>query len=115
MLRFHTSNSSYGVKNYFETADYYSQGNETVGRWGGKLAAELGLTGPVDKDTFDQMCDNINPATGKPLTPRTKENRRVGDDMIFSLPKDVGAFIMLLPPEERDALLAMVERAGQCR
>ena len=30
--------------------------------------------------------------------------------MIFSLPKDVGAFIMLLPHEERDRYLAMVER-----
>ena len=60
------------------------------------------------------MCDNINPLTGKSLTPRTKEGRRVGDDMVFSLPKDVGAFIMLLPPDERDALLAMVgERAYQ--
>ena len=55
------------------------------------------------------MCDNINPATGKSLTPRNKENRRVGEDMVFSLMKDVGAFIMLLPPEQREALLAMVE------
>ena len=109
MLRLHTSRSSYGVKKYFETADYYSQGNETVGRWGGKLAAELGLTGQVTKDAFGQMCDNINPKTGKSLTPRTKENRRVGEDMVFSLMKDVGAFIMLLPPEEQDAMLSMVE------
>ena len=42
------------------------------------------------------------------------ENRRVGDDFVFSLPKDVGAYIMLLPPAERDAMLAMVGgRVGQ--
>ena len=41
------------------------------------------------------------------------DNRRVGEDFVFSLPKDVGAFIMLLAPAERDALLAMVERAGR--
>ena len=49
MLRPHTAYSAYGVKKYFETADYYSQGNETVGLWGGKLAAESGLTGPGDQ------------------------------------------------------------------
>jgi conjugative relaxase-like TrwC/TraI family protein len=109
MLRIHTARSAEGVKKYFEAADYYSQGNETVGRWGGKLAAELGLSGTVDKASFEMMCDNINAATGKSLTPRNKENRRVGEDMVFSLMKDVGAFIMLLPPEQREALLAMVE------
>jgi len=87
MLRFHTGTSAYGVKKYFEGADYYAE--ETVGRWGGKLAGRLGLTGPVDKASFGQLCDNINPLTGKPLTPRTNGSRRVGEDMIFSLPKDV--------------------------
>ena len=53
MLRIHTARSADGVKKYFEAADYYSQGNETVGRWGGKLAAELGLSGTVDKASFE--------------------------------------------------------------
>ena len=114
MLRYHTATSATGVKNYFGSADYYSQGSETVGLWGGKLAPELGLEGPVTPDAFGQLCDNINPATGKRLTARTNEFRRVGEDMIFSLPKDVGAAIMLAPPELRDRLLAMAgERAGQ--
>jgi conjugative relaxase-like TrwC/TraI family protein len=110
MLRPHTAYSAASVKKYFETADYYSQGNETVGQWGGKLAGEWGLTGQVTKDAFGQLCDGINPATGKQLTPRMNEHRRVGDDFVWSLPKDVGAWIMLLPPAERDAMLAMVER-----
>jgi conjugative relaxase-like TrwC/TraI family protein len=108
MLRYHTSKSAHGVKTYFDTADYYAKGSETIGCWYGKLAAELGLHGQVTREAFHQMCDNINPKTGKSLTPRTKENRRVGDDMVFSLLKDVGAYIMLLPPEERDAMLAVV-------
>ena len=37
--------------------------------------------------------------------PRMNDNRCVGEDFVFSLPKDVGAYIMLLPPDERDALL----------
>ncbi len=114
MLRPYTATSAYGVKKYFETADYYSQGNETVGMWGGKLADDFGLKGPVTKDAFGQLCDNINPATGKQLTPRMNENRRVGEDFVFSLPKDVGSYLMLRPPEEREALLAKVgDRAMQ--
>ncbi len=110
MLRPHTAYSAYGIKKYFETADYYSQGNETVGQWGGKLANQWGLTGEVTKDPFGQLCDVLNPATGEQLTPRMNEHRRIGDDFVWSLPKDVGAWIMLLPPAERDAMLAMVER-----
>jgi conjugative relaxase-like TrwC/TraI family protein len=110
MIRLHTATSATGVKNYFGTADYYSQGTETIGRWGGGLADDLGLKGSVTQTDFGMMSDNINPVTGKRLTLRTNANRRIGEDIIFSLPKDVGAFIMLRPPEERDALLAMVER-----
>ena len=52
---------------------------------------QFGLTGQVTKDAFDQLCDNIHPATGEQLTPRINDNRRVGEDFMFSLPKDVGA------------------------
>jgi conjugative relaxase-like TrwC/TraI family protein len=107
VLRLHTGTSAYGVKNYFKQSDYYA--SESVGRWGGKLAADLGRTGPVDEQSFGQMVDNINPLTGERLTLRTKENRRIGEDIIWSLPKDVGAAIMLLKPEARDRVLAMVE------
>ena len=114
MLRPYTATSAQGVKKYFETADYYSQGNETVGMWGGKLADDFGLKGQVTKEAFGQLCDNINPATGEQLTPRMNDNRRIGEDFVFSLPKDVGAYIMLLPPDERDALLEQIGgRVGQ--
>jgi conjugative relaxase-like TrwC/TraI family protein len=114
MLRPYTARSAYGVKKYFETADYYSQGNETVGLWGGKLAAEFGLEGPVTRDAFGRLCDNIHPVTLEQLTPRMNDNRRVGEDFVFSLPKEVGAYIMLLPAAERDALLERIGgRVGQ--
>jgi conjugative relaxase-like TrwC/TraI family protein len=109
MLRFYTATDSAAAKNYFNVSDYYSEGQEIVGRWSGKLAAELGLDGPVDKHGFDALCDNKRP-DGARLTPRTNEFRRVGEDMIFSLPKEVGAFLMLLPDAEREAMLGAVER-----
>src|SRR4051794_3372870 len=111
MLRFHTAYSSSRVKDYFATADYYADGPETVGFWHGGLCRELGLEpgSPVSRDDFGKLCDNINPATAKRLTLRTNEHRRVGDDMIFSLSKDVSAFILLAPPALREELLAMVQ------
>jgi conjugative relaxase-like TrwC/TraI family protein len=114
MLRLFTSRSAYGTKNYFAQSDYYSEGNETVGRWGGKLAARLGLSGPVTEQAFGRLCDNLHPQTGEQLTPRMNKKRRIGEDMMYSLPKSAGITIMLAAPDERDALLkAMTERAKQ--
>lgn len=100
VLTIYPQTSATDVKKYFQTADYYSQGQETVGRWGGKLAAELGLTGAVTKEAFDLLCDNINPATGEPLTPRTNDNRRVGYDFTVSGPKSYSILVALAPSEE---------------
>ena len=87
MLTIHEVTSATDAKSYYAASDYYSQGQETVGRWGGKLAEQLGLSGKVTKEAFDRMVDNLHPATGKQLTPRTKENRRVGYDFTVSVPK----------------------------
>jgi conjugative relaxase-like TrwC/TraI family protein len=115
MFRIHTAYSTGRVKDYFKVADYYADGPETVGFWHGDLCREFGVEpgDEVSHEDFARLCDNINPATGKRLTLRTNQFRRVGDDMIFSLVKDVSAFIMLIPPELRelrDALLDLVER-----
>jgi conjugative relaxase-like TrwC/TraI family protein len=113
MLRLFTARSAASVKAYFATADYYTQGQETIGHWGGRLASELGVEGPVTQEAFQRMCDNLHPITGEQLTPRMNASRRVGEDMIYSLPKDVGAAIMLAPPDLRDQLLAVAgQRAG---
>lgn len=87
MLTIHEVTSATDAKKYYAASDYYSQGQETVGQWGGKLAETLGLSGKVTKDAFDRMVDNLHPATGKRLTQRTRENRRVGYDFTVSVPK----------------------------
>jgi conjugative relaxase-like TrwC/TraI family protein len=95
MIRITQQNSAGDAKRYYATADYYSQGQEIVGRWGGKGAALLGLEGTVDKFSFDRLCDNLHPQSGEPLTVRTRTERRVGYDFTFSVPKSVSLLFSL--------------------
>src|SRR5438094_825646 len=89
MLRITQQDSAGSAKRYYATADYYSEGQEIVGSWGGKGASRLGLEGTVDKFSFERLCDNLDPRTGEPLTVRTRTERRVGYDFTFSVPKSV--------------------------
>src|ERR1700683_708624 len=89
MIRISQQNSAAGAKRYYATADYYTEGQELVGSWGGKGAARLGLAGTVDRFSFERLCDNLNPTTGEPLTVRTRSERTVGYDFTFSVPKSV--------------------------
>lgn len=89
MLRVTQQDSAKDAKRYYASADYYSEGQEIVGKWGGKGAELLGLHGVVDRVSFDRLCDNRNPADGKPLTVRTRTERTVGYDFTFSVPKSV--------------------------
>lgn len=93
MLRITESTSASGAKAYYTEGlsreDYYSEGHEIVGHWGGRAASRLGLTGPVDRDAFFALCDNRHPATGGSLTARQKTGRRVGYDFTFNAPKSV--------------------------
>ncbi len=89
MIRISQQDSASGAKRYYATADYYSEGQELVGSWGGQGAERLGLSGTVDKFSFERLCDNLDPRTGEPLTVRTRTERTVGYDFTFSVPKSV--------------------------
>jgi len=81
------------AKDYFSDAlsraDYYIDGQEQNGNINGKLAERLGLPKEATKDTFFALADNLNPNTGRQLTPRSKQDRTVGYDINFHCPKSV--------------------------
>ena len=95
MLRMTQQSSPDAAKRYYSAADYYAEGQELVGEWGGRGAARLGLAGTVDKAAFDRLCDNRRPDTGRRLTPRTKDGRTVGYDFTFDGPKSVSVLYAL--------------------
>ncbi|MEM6721123.1 MAG: MobF family relaxase [Bacteroidota bacterium] len=94
MIRMFQSQTSAQAKDYFRDAlsraDYYIEDQELNGVFNGRIAKRLGLENQsVDKKTFDQLCDNINPLTDQSLTPKTVHDRRVGYDISFHCPKSV--------------------------
>ncbi len=89
MLRVIQCQSAEGAKSYYSRSDYLSEGQELIGRWGGRGAKQLGLSGEVDKASFDRLCDNQDPRSGDRLTLRNKSNRTVGYDFNFHAPKGV--------------------------
>jgi len=73
MLRITPSESAAGAKKYFgdslTRSDYYIDGQEVAGRWHGKTAERLGLSGEVKEQDYFALCDNVHPRTGERITP----------------------------------------------
>jgi conjugative relaxase-like TrwC/TraI family protein len=117
MLRITPSTSAKGAKEYFtqsltrDDTGYYHEGQELTGSWGGKGAKTLNLSGEVSQKDYFALCDNRNPETGKQLTPRTKDDRRIGFDFTFSAPKSVSVLYELSGDER--VLAAYRESVGE--
>jgi conjugative relaxase-like TrwC/TraI family protein len=110
MIRITQQDSAGAAKSYYTKADYYSEGQELIGSWGGKAASRLGLEGTVDKLSFERLCDNLHPETGEQLTVRTRSERTVGYDFTFSVPKSVSLLYARTGDEEiLDAFRAAVD------
>src|SRR3954471_21770416 len=77
-----------GVDYYAKMAreDYYLTSG--TGQWCGRLAADFGLLGDVQKEDFCKVHQGLSPA-GEPLSKNVKhEGRRPGFDLTHSLVKD---------------------------
>lgn len=114
MIRIHVVTAASAAKRYYLAADYYTEGQEVIGRWSGSLTAPLGLSGIVDQQGFERLCDNLHPQTGKPLTPRNDDDRRVAYDFVFSAPKEFSVAEALAPEPLRAVMtLAFTESVDE--
>lgn len=89
MLRIHQQSNAADAKSYFTRADYFINQQELVGRWRGEGAKLLGLSGDVQHDQWTALCDGLNPTSGEKLLQRLKDNRTIGYDLNFHVPKSV--------------------------
>ena len=69
-------------REHLAVGDYYTAGHVVPGEWVGVGASMLGLEGDVNEDAFLDLCDGLNPQTGKRLTVRRKTNRVEGDSTV---------------------------------
>ncbi len=81
---------------YYEKDSYYARDSDehkAASAWAGKGAAELGLEGPVDPETFRAVLEGEVPdGSGKRIGKRGREgeiHHRPGRDLTFSAPKSV--------------------------
>ncbi len=99
MLRVVAHNSAAAAQKYYSEGlkreDYYAEGQEVAGKWYGKAAAMLGVSGDVKKEEFAALVENRHPVTDERLTPRNKANRRVGYDLNFHAPKSLSVLYAL--------------------
>ncbi len=118
MLRIQVQNVAAAARRYFvdglASDDYYQAGTELPGHWFGLAAERLGLSGPVEYSDFAALTENLHPQTGKPLTPRKNDDRRIGYDMNFHAPKSVSAAYFLTGDERiREAFTEAVRETMQ--
>jgi len=89
-----------GVSYYAKDSDEH----RAASAWAGKGAAELGLRGPVDPDTFRAVLEGEVPdGSGRRLGKRGREgelHHRPGRDLTFSAPKSV-SLAALVGSDER--------------
>jgi conjugative relaxase-like TrwC/TraI family protein len=104
MLRVVAHKSAAAARQYYAEGlrreDYYSEGQEVAGKWHGKAAALLGLTGDVKPDAFAALVENRHPETGERLTARMREGRVVGYDLNFHAPKSLSVLYALTGDDE---------------
>ncbi len=92
-----------GHQQYYKDAvargldEYYAGVGELPGRWMGRGAEMLELSGDLDGDALDAILDGRDPRTGTRLTLRTP--KVIGYDATFCAPKSVSLLYALGTPE----------------
>ncbi len=104
MLRVVAHKSAAAAHHYYTEGlrreDYYTEGQEVAGKWYGRAAERLGLSGDVTPEAFAALVENRRPQTGERLTPRNKADRCVGYDLNFHAPKSLSVLYALTGDSE---------------
>jgi conjugative relaxase-like TrwC/TraI family protein len=90
---------------------YYLDGDEPPGRWWGRGAALLGLSGCVEAEGFLAVMAGLDPATGGDLGRRFGEGSVRGYDATFSAPKSVSVLFGVGDSEVRRQVVEAHEDA----
>jgi conjugative relaxase-like TrwC/TraI family protein len=95
-----------GYYDHLQRDDYYSRGGEPPGRWAGRGAERLSLTGPVTHAEFEAALQGLDPKTGERLAQIGGRGREhsAGWDMTFSAPKSISVLWALSEGRERAAV-----------
>ena len=91
--------------------DYYAGKGEAPGRWTGRGAEGLGLSGELNPEALKAMMDGRNPETGERLANRTGNCSTAAIDMTLSAPKSVSVLFAVGDEELSGALVAAHEEA----
>jgi conjugative relaxase-like TrwC/TraI family protein len=105
--------------------DYYTKPGEAPGQWMGELAAELGLSGEVDRAEYTALLAGKHPKTGAVLVNRPKprtfidaagKKRRLepilGYDIRFSAPKSVSLLWAIGSEDVQASILSAHDQAA---
>jgi conjugative relaxase-like TrwC/TraI family protein len=109
MMTMSAALSAAGAVTYFKDeyeharGSYYTEEGKTVGRWSGELAGTFRLSGAVNREDFERLCEGQDPRTSEQLVRHVKKHERTnqhgeeietgghraGCDITFSAPKSV--------------------------
>ncbi|ODU50188.1 MAG: hypothetical protein ABS92_03875 [Thiobacillus sp. SCN 63-374] len=109
---------SSGKADYLESGDaatkedYYAAECD-LGRWIGRAAKEIGLTGDLKPGQLLAGLQGFHPETGERLAKNAGEQHKGGWDGTFSAPKSVSCVWAVSPPELRAAIEAAQQAAAE--
>ena len=92
--------------------DYYAGHGEAPGRWAGRVAAELGLAGELDREGHAALVDARDPNTGEALLERGANSTVLAYDLTFSAPKSVSVLFAVADDAVSGALVDAHEAAA---
>ena len=97
------------IARYYTVGDYYSKGSDEHSEWGGRIAADLGLSGPVEPQIFQDLLDG---KVGDQQLGRHRANGEIehhpGWDFAVNAPKSVSIMALV---QGDDRIIAAHEKA----